>query len=93
MHNFYGNVLKNCNQMFYTNMVLYHHTIEKNSISHQSFSTKKFSAIKVWEEIYDDVINNYSSNLKYQQFAKERLLSIAIYSVYEIKKSNYKNKK
>lgn len=89
---FLWKVLKNCNQMFYTNMVLYHHTIEKNSISHQSFSTKKFSAIKVWEEIYDDVINNYSSNLKYQQFAKERLLSIAIYSVYEIKKSNYKNK-
>ena len=62
---FLWKVLKKCNQMIYTNMVLYHHTIEKTSISHQSFSVKKFSAIKVWEEIYNDVINNYNKQMKY----------------------------
>lgn len=82
-------ILKNSRQMVVSNEVLYHHVLEDSSISHLSFSEKKYTAIPMWEAINVEVEQNY---FYLNQLAKERLLAQSIFSLYEINKSNYNNK-
>ncbi|WP_285959084.1 glycosyltransferase family 2 protein [Thomasclavelia spiroformis] len=86
---FLWKVLKKSEKMCVISDILYHHVIDKSSISHQKFSSNKYSAIKVWEEIEKDVKKNYSDWI---YLAKERLVCIATYSAYEMNKSNYNDK-
>lgn len=86
---FLWKVLKKSEKMCVISDILYHHVIDKSSISHQKFSSNKYSAIKVWEEIEKDVKKNYPEWL---QLVKERLVCTAIYSIYEMNQSNYKVK-
>lgn len=85
---FLWQVLKNSKKMVVTNEVLYHHTLEQTSISHLSFSEKKYSAIPMWEKINREVEQDYSELLV---FANERLVSTAVYSMYEIHRCKYQN--
>lgn len=86
---FLWQILKKSTKMAVTNMILYHHVLEQTSISHLSFSEKKYSAIPMWEYIVKDVSQN---NPKLINLAKERLMSAAVFSMYEAKKCKYKNK-
>lgn len=87
---FLWQVLKNSQNMILTNEILYHHTMEKSSISHLSFSDKKYSAIPMWEQINKEVEQSYP---ELAVLAKERLTSAAVFSLYEIKKCGYSDKK
>ena len=75
--------------MVVTNEILYHHVLEDTSISHLSFSEKKYSAIPMWEEINKDVEREFPELLG---LARERLMCAAIFSLYEAKKCGYKDK-
>lgn len=86
---FLWQVLKKSKKMIVTNEILYHHVLEETSISHLSFSDKKFSAVPMWESICDDVEKNY---FNYLNFARVSLMSAAVFSLYEAKLCNYKNK-
>ena len=82
-------VLKKSRNMIVLHDVLYHHVLDGNSISHQTYSHKKYSAIKVWEEIEADVNKNYP---QWNFLVQERLLVTATYTYYEMKCSQYRNK-
>lgn len=86
---FLWQVLKKSKKMIVTNEILYHHVLEETSISHLSFSDKKFSAIPMWESICKDVDRNY---FNYITFARVSLTSAAVYSLYEAKSCKYENK-
>lgn len=61
--------LKRTDKMIYTNKQLYHYRMVDNSLSHQSFGSKKLSAHYVWENICADV---QVSLPKYLDIAKAR---------------------
>lgn len=82
-------VLKRSRNMIVLQDVLYHHVLEKQSISHQTYSRTKYSAIKVWKEIEEDVNKEYP---QWKSLVHERLLSTATYTYYEMKRSQYRNK-
>lgn len=86
---FLWKVIKKSRKMVVTNEVLYHHVLEDTSISHCSFSEKKYSAIPMWESINADVEKKYP-NLA--DLAKERLMCATVFSMYEAKKCGYKDK-
>lgn len=86
---FLWKVLKNSHTMVVTNEILYHHVLENTSISHLSFSDKKYSAIPMWESINKDVEENYPELLL---LARERLMCAAVYSLYEVRHCKYYNK-
>lgn len=86
---FLWKILKKSGKMVVTNEILYHHVLEDTSISHLSFSEKKYSAIPMWENINKEVEKEYPDLLG---LAKERLMSAAIFSLYEAKNCGYKNK-
>lgn len=86
---FLWQVLKKSQKMVVTNEILYHHVMDDNSISHLSFSDKKYSAIPMWEAINEEVKQDYPELLT---LAIERLASAAIYSLYECRVCSYKNK-
>ncbi len=86
---FLWQVLKRSQKMILTNEILYHHVLEDTSISHLSYSEKKFSAIPMWESICADVEQNYHYLLN---FAKVSLMSAAVFGLYEAKCCGYKNK-
>lgn len=85
---FLWNILKRSRKMVVTNEILYHHVLENTSISHLSFSEKKYSAIPMWEEIVEEVSKKYP---EFHSLAIERLMCATVYSLYEIKKSKYNN--
>lgn len=74
-------VLDRCRNMVLTGQVYYHHVIEPTSISNQKFSPKKYSAVKVWREIAEDVRENYPHMLT---LATERLSFYAAFTLYEM---------
>lgn len=86
---FLWKVLKQSHEMVVTNEILYHHVLEDTSISHLSFSEKKYSAIPMWEKINKDVERESPELLG---LARERLMCAAIFSLYEAKKCGYKDK-
>lgn len=86
---FLWRILKYSRTMFVTNEILYHHVMENSSISHLSFSDKKYSAIPMWEGICENV---FATVPKYSSLAIERLLAQSIFSLYEIKESSYNNR-
>ena len=86
---FLWKILKRSRKMVVTNENLYHHVLENTSISHVSFSEKKYSAIPMWEAINEDVKKEFPELLN---LAKERLMCAAVFSLYEAKKCGYKNK-
>ena len=86
---FLWKILKKSHKMIVTNEILNHHVMEQSSISHLSFSDKKYSAIPMWESINKDVAKNYPELLP---LARERLMCAAVYSLYEVRYCKYKNK-
>lgn len=86
---FLWKILKKSGKMVVMNEILYHHVLTDTSISHLSFSEKKYSAIPMWENINKEVEKEYPDLLG---LARERLMSAAIFSLYEAKKCGYKNK-
>lgn len=86
---FLWKVIKKSRKMVVTNEVLYHHVLEDTSISHLSFSEKKYSAIPMWEAINEEVEKHYPELL---EFAKERLMCATVFSMYEAKVCGYKEK-
>ena len=75
--------------MVVTNQGLYHHVLEKSSISHLSFSDKKYSAIHMWESICSEVKQDYP---QYFRLAKQDLMCAAVYGMYEARACKYDNK-
>ena len=86
---FLWKIIKKSQKMVVTNEVLYHHVLEDNSISHLSFSEKKYSAIPMWEAINENVKKEYPELIK---LARERLMCAVVFSLYEAKSCGYKNK-
>lgn len=86
---FLWKILKKSQKMIVINEILYHHVLEKTSISHLHFSEKKYSAIPMWEQIVEEISQD---DPKLIDLARERLMSAAVFSMYEVKKSQYKNK-
>lgn len=86
---FLWKIIKKSRKMVVTNEVLYHHVLEDTSISHLSFSEKKFSAIPMWEAINEEVEKQYPELL---ELAKERLMCAAVFSMYEARGCGYKDK-
>jgi glycosyltransferase involved in cell wall biosynthesis len=86
---FLWKVLKRSKKMVVTNEVLYHHVLEETSISHLTFSDKKYSAIPMWESIVAETEREYP---EFVELAKERLMCAAVYSMYEARACKYKNK-
>ena len=86
---FLWKVLRKSEKMAVTNEILYHHTIGNTSISHLSFSEKKYSAIPMWESINREVDAEYP---ELKELARERLMCAAVFSAFEIKTCNYRNK-
>lgn len=86
---FLWKILKHSGEMVVTNEVLYHHVLEDTSISHLSFSEKKYSAIPMWESINEDVEKECPELLN---LAKERLMCAVVFSLYEAKSCGYKDK-
>ena len=86
---FLWRILKKSQKMIVTNEILYHHVMEQSSISHLSFSDKKYSAIPMWESVNKDVAENYPVLLP---LARERLMCAAVYSLYEVRHSKYNDK-
>ena len=78
-------ILKKEFKMKVTDMVLYHHVIQDNSISNKKFSNIKFSALDVWKKIEKDTKCIKVHNL----LAKERLTFFVAYTLYEMYKSSY----
>lgn len=86
---FLWKIIKKSRKMVVTNEVLYHHVLEDTSISHLSFSEKKFSAIPMWEAINEEVEKQYPELL---ELAQERLMCAAVFSMYEARDCGYKDK-
>ena len=74
---------------YLTNEILYHHVPDENSISHLSYSEKKYSAISMWEKINADTSAIYPEYLKY---ARISLTSAAVFGLFEARQCCYKNK-
>lgn len=87
---FLWNVLKKSRKMCITNEILYHHVLEVTSISHKSYSEKKYSAIPMWEKINSDV---EKENPKLMKLAKISLTSAAVYGMFEAHQNRYHNLK
>ena len=85
---FLWQVLKKSRKMVETNEVLYHHVLEDTSISHLSFSEKKYSAIPMWERINADVAMDYPQLIV---LAKNSLMSAAVYGMFEARQCGYQN--
>lgn len=85
---FLWQVLKKSRKMVVTNEVLYHHVLEDTSISHLSFSEKKYSAIPMWERINADVAMDYP---QLTVLAKNSLMCVAVYSMFEARQCGYQN--
>ncbi|MDC7288807.1 glycosyltransferase [Blautia schinkii] len=85
---FLWKILQKSKKMIVTDEVLYHHVLNANSISHQTFNDKKYSAIPMWKQIVEDVCIRYPD---LSSLAIERLMCATVYSLYEIKKSKYNN--
>lgn len=85
---FLWQILKKSEKMFLTNEVLYHHVLEDTSISHLSFSEKKYSAIPMWERINEEVARDYPQLILQ---AKNTLMRVAVYSIFEARQCNYQN--
>lgn len=81
-------VLSRCRNMVLTNQVYYHHVVEPTSISNQRFSPKKYSAVKVWREIEEDVRGNQPQMLT---LATERLTFYAAFTLYEMFAAGYED--
>lgn len=81
-------VLCRCRNIVLTNQVYYHHIIEPTSISNQRFSSKRYSAVRVWQEIEDSARRNYPHMRK---LATERLTFYAAFTLYEMFASDYKD--
>ena len=86
---FLWKVLQRSRQMVVTDKVLYHHVMEDGSISHLSFSDRKYSAIPMWEAINREVEQEYPDLLP---LARERLMCAAVFSLYEARQCRYQNK-
>ena len=86
---FLWQVLKKSKKMVVTNEILYHHVLEQTSISHLSFSDKKYSAIPMWESICKEVKKDYPQFFK---LAKQDLMCAAVYGMYEARSCKYDNK-
>jgi glycosyltransferase involved in cell wall biosynthesis len=86
---FLWKVLKRSQKMVVTNEIFYHHVLEDTSISHLSFSDKKYSAIPMWEEIVEEVKVDFP---KWLDLARERLMCAAVYSLFEVRNTGYDNK-
>lgn len=86
---FLWKIIKKSRKMVVTNEVLYHHVLEDKSISHLSFSEKKFSAIPMWEAINEEVEKQYPELL---ELARERLMCATVFSMYEARGCGYKDK-
>lgn len=86
---FLWQVLQNTESMLVTNEILYHHVPDDRSISHLSYSAKKYSAIPMWEKINADVAANYPQYIKY---AKVSLMCAAVYGMFEARQCGYKKK-
>lgn len=86
---FLWKVLKRSRQMVISDEVLYHHVMEDGSISHLSFSDRKYSAIPMWESINREVEQEYPDLLP---LARERLMCAAVFSLYEARQCRYQNK-
>lgn len=78
----------NSNCMVVTNEKLYHHVIENSSVTYTAFSDIKYGAVYVWEYIVDDVKVRFPELLAK---ANERITSVAVYALYEIRSSKYDN--
>ena len=63
--------------------------MEDGSISHLSFSDRKYSAIPMWEAINREVEQEYPDLLP---LARERLMCAAVFSLYEARQCRYQNK-
>lgn len=85
---FLWQVLKKSRKMIVTNEVLYHHVLEDTSISHLSFSEKKYSAIPMWEKINADVAMDYPQLIV---LAKNSLMCAAVYGMFEARQCGYQN--
>lgn len=85
---FLWKVLKRSRQMVVTDEVLYHHVMEDGSISHLSFSDRKYSAIPMWESINREVEQECPDLLP---LARERLMCATVFSLYEARQCRYQN--
>lgn len=81
-------VLARCQNMVLTNQIYYHHVIEPTSISNQRFSPKKYSAVKVWREIEENVRRSHPQMLT---LATERLSFYAAFTLYEMFMAGYED--
>ncbi len=81
-------VLKKSRNMVVIDETLYHHVMEYESISHQQYSPRKFTSVKVWEEIGKDIKLYYS---QWVSLVQERQIENATVLCYEMKMSGYKN--
>lgn len=86
---FLWEILEKSKNMLVTNEVLYHHVLEETSISHLTYSEKKYSAIPMWEKINEDVKRKYPQLMA---LAKVSLTSAAVYGMYEAHQGGYSNK-
>ncbi len=86
---FLWKIIQKSRNMIVSNKVLYHHVLEKNSISHLPYSEKKYTSIPMWEKINADVKRDYP---QLWGLAKVSLATAAVYGLYEARKSAYKNK-
>lgn len=62
-------ILQKVNKVIFTNLKLYHHRINQDSLSFESFGTKKMSAHLVWEKISNEAIVSWP---KYSNIANAR---------------------
>lgn len=81
-------VLKHSRSMVVLDETLYHHVLEEHSISHQNYSSKKFTSVKVWEEIERDILRNYP---QWKSLVQERQIAYAAYLSYEMRRSVNQN--
>lgn len=87
---FLWKILKKSRKMVVTNEVLYHHVLEDTSISHLSYSEKKYSAIQIWEKINAEVEVDYPNLMI---LAKNSLTCAAVYGMFEARQCGYQNQK
>lgn len=86
---FLWEILKKSKMLIFSNEKLYHHVLDQNSISYQLFNATKYSAILMWEKVNEEV---KVLDLELKKLAKERLVSVVVYSLYEAKRDKYQNR-
>ena len=64
------------------------YVLEYTSISHLSFSEKKYSAIPMWERINAEVAMDYPQLIV---LAKNSLMCAAVYGMFEARQCGYQN--